>query len=177
MNRMDAIHTLVSDLQNEYSHLLFYTRQASIVGGMHAAEYREFFEKAAASELQHVLAFQDRILGLAPDIRLGGHPLAVELPRYDALRGLTPFFHPHEALDHAIQLETDVARNYTHTIRALDTPSYAAFPEATYLKIFYEEQLKDSYEDCERMRRLRANFVEQPYNRSWRDWTLKSADE
>lgn len=174
MNRRDdAIATLERDLQNEHSHLLFYTWQASLASGLHAAEYREFFEKAAAGELKHVMAFQDRLLGLMKSDRYW----SCLPPTYERLRGLRTIVHPGEALDFAIKLETEVARNYTHTIQALDTTSYADFPEATYLKIFYEEQLKDSYEDCERMRRLRNLAIEAPYNTSWHGWTLKAEDE
>jgi len=170
--RADAIATLERDLQTEHSHLLFYTQQASLASGLYAAAYRAFFEKAAASELKHVMAFQDRLLGLVHEEKYG-----LDQPIYARLRGMRTIVDPGEALDFAIKLETDVARNYTHTIQELDTTSYADFPEATYLKSFYEEQLRDSYEDCERMRRLRHHSIEAPYVINWRGWTLKTEDE
>jgi bacterioferritin (cytochrome b1) len=169
MNRTDAITTLERDLQNEHRHMQLYLYHASAMFGLHAPEYREFFEKAAASEMQHILAFQDRIIGLGGEVKpVRAGPDFLPAVTHD----------PEAALDYAIALETEVARNYTHTIRALDTTSYDAFPEATYLKIFYEDQLKDSYEDCERMRTFRRNVGTVATRRpDLSYWTLKSADE
>jgi bacterioferritin (cytochrome b1) len=136
----DAIEKLNADLVNERAHLAFYLCNASSIGGLPALEYRELFEQAAAGEMKHVLAFQDRIYGL------GGTPgTAVgEYQQFDSIV---------EALAYAIQLESEVVANYTRRLEELDALEEAPAVRA-YLKVFYEDQLRDSYEDCERLRRL-----------------------
>lgn len=166
MNRNAMIAELTRDLQNEHRHMQLYLYHASSVFGLHAPEYREFFEKAAGSEMQHIIAFQDRIVGL------GGKPPVI-VAGADFLPVVSN--DPEEALDYAIALETEVARNYTITIHNLDVTDYANFPEAMYMKIFYEDQLKDSYEDCERMRTFRRSTgLVVPRRPDLENWTLKS---
>jgi bacterioferritin (cytochrome b1) len=165
MNRAEMIARLQRDLQNEHRHMQLYLYHVSSVFGLHAPEYREFFEKAAASEMQHIIAFQDRIIGLcgkAPVLTAGADFLPVV--SHD----------PEVALDYAIALETEVARNYTLTLRELEATTYEEFPEAAYMKIFYEDQLKDSYEDCERMRTFRRSLGSIATRRpDLENWTLK----
>lgn len=140
MTLKDAIDKMNTDLVNERTHLAFYLSNASSISGPHALEYRELFEQAAAGEMKHVLAFQDRIYGL------GG-------TAGTAVGAYRQFAHVVDALAYAIQLEREVVENYTRRLEELDALEEAPAVRA-YLKVFYEEQLKDSYEDGERLRRL-----------------------
>ena len=51
----DLIDNLNQDLQREYQHLHFYIIAATNVVGLHREEISEFFQKQAASELNHVM--------------------------------------------------------------------------------------------------------------------------
>ena len=140
---------LNSDLRNEWTHLAFYLYHASAITGLHAAEYREFFTDAAKGEMEHVQMFLDRLYGLN-----------YALPAQSGYE-FSLFTHPADALTHAIELEMHVAKNYVLRLQQLESLA-AAFPvTARYLTVFYEDQLKDSYEDCERMRRLMADDLRQ----------------
>jgi hypothetical protein len=140
MTRDELIAHLQSDLRNERKHLNFYLYHASAAGGLHALEYREWLEAAAKGELAHVLAFQDRIWGLGGPCLRG--PAANEFPTLLRIEAV---------LEYARVMEEEVVANYTERLKQLET---ADFPEARYMTIFYEDQLKDSYEDCERIRRV-----------------------
>lgn len=143
MNREEMLAAWVSllndDLKNERKHLNFYLYHASAIAGPHGLEYREFLEKAAQGEMAHVLAFQDRILGL-------GGELTTAANEFEQLETVD------DILRYALHMEADVVSNYADRLRWLE--QFAGHPEARYLTIFYEDQLKDSYEDHERMQRL-----------------------
>lgn len=137
------------DLQNEWTHLQFYLYHASSITGLHAEEYKEFFTEAAKGELQHVQQFLDRLYGLNFNIpNQSGHPFPV-------------FTRVEDALTHAIQLETVVVENYAHRLQQLDALSLSHPVVSSYLKIFYEDQIQDSYEDCEKLRRIMADDLTQ----------------
>lgn len=138
-----------NDLQNEWTHLKFYLYHSAAITGMHAQEYREFFTDAAKGEMAHVQAFMDRLYGLNYP-----HPT-------QSSAAFSTFTNPEDALCHAIELEMHVAENYTKRLRQLAALEDAFPVTARYLTVFYEDQLKDSYEDCERMRRLMANDLRQ----------------
>lgn len=132
------------DLQNEWTHLQFYLYHASAVTGLHAHEYKEFLTEAAAGELQHVQQFLDRLFGLnVKPITTSG----IQFPIFTDVEGI---------LKHAIFLEKEVADNYAYRLTQLEELAGAYPTQAAYLTIFYEDQLKDSYEDCEKMRRILA---------------------
>lgn len=134
-----------ADLQNEWTHLQFYLYHASAITGLHVAEYREFFTDAAKGELQHVQQFLDRLFGLhfsVPNSSGNQFPLCTDVE---------------SALAHAVRLEEEVVKNYATRITQLDELAAAHPVEAAYLTIFYEDQLQDSYEDCERIRRILAD--------------------
>lgn len=140
MNRDELISLLNADLRNERMHLNFYLFHASAIVGLHAAEYREFLLEAAKGELEHVLAFQDRIFGLDGDC----WPGANEFKRLER---------PEDILRYAAAIELEVVANYANRIAQLEK---CTIPEAPYLKVFYEDQMQDSYEDGERIRRILA---------------------
>lgn len=136
-----------ADLQNEWTHLQFYLYHASSITGLHAAEYREFFTDAAKGEMQHVQMFLDRLFGLHFDLpNSSGKQFPIYTKVEDALVG-------------AIRLENEVVQNYAKRLTQLDDLAGAWPAEAAYLTVFYEDQLQDSYEDCERMRRLLADVL------------------
>ena len=140
MTRDELISLLNADLRNERMHLGFYLYHASAVVGLHAHEYREFLIEAANGELEHVLAFQDRIYGLGGDV----WPGANEFKRLE---------NAEDILRYALAIEQEVVTNYTQRLAELESCSLA---EAAYLKVFYEDQLQDSYEDGEHIRRILA---------------------
>lgn len=142
MTLPDFLNTMNADLQNEWTHLQFYLYHASAAAGLHAHEYKEFLTEAAAGELQHVQQFLDRLFGF------GVTPLATsgkQFPIFTAVEDI---------LNYAILLETEVANNYAYRLKQLEELSAAHATTAAYLTIFYEDQLKDSYEDCEKLRRI-----------------------
>lgn len=132
------------DLSREWTHLKFYLYHSAAIAGLHAAEYREFFTKAAQGEMEHVQQFLDRLYGLnylRPTQSAASFPVTTDVVA---------------ALEQAIKLESEVVKNYTTRLKQLETLGDET--AAAYLTIFYENQLEDSYEDCERMRRLLAKL-------------------
>lgn len=142
MTLSQFLEIMNGDLANEWTHLSFYLYHASAVSGLHAHEYKEFFTEAATGEMAHVRAFLDRLFGLnyaQPGQSSKPFPYAT---------------HPENILTLAIKLEEEVVTNYTQRLVQLDQLALAHPETAAYLKVFYEDQLQDSYEDCEHMRRL-----------------------
>jgi bacterioferritin (cytochrome b1) len=138
----DFLQLMNADLQNEWTHLQFYLYHASSVIGIHAAKYREFFSEAAKGEMQHVQQFLDRLFGLhfnLPNSNGKQFPLCRNTET---------------ALGEALKLEEEVIKNYATRLAQLDALMINNPIEATYLRIFYEDQLQDSYEDCERIRQI-----------------------
>lgn len=141
------------DLQNEWTHLQFYLYHASHITGLHAEEYKEFFTNAANGELEHVQQFLDRLLGLHFNLP---NQSGIQFPVYTKVE---------DALWHAIQMEEDVVRNYSKRLQQLDMLSGTWPAEAAYLTIFYEDQIQDSYEDAEKMRRIMGDTLPMQYRR------------
>lgn len=145
--KLDQLVTLINaDLDNEWTHLNFYLYHAGVVGGLHAEEYREFLLKAAAGEMEHVHQFMRRLVGLGLE-----YPSAIG-------HEFKKFTDPVDILDYAHTLESQVITNYVTRLARLAEPELVnAEPEITrYLTVFYEDQLKDSYEDREWIARLLA---------------------
>jgi hypothetical protein len=144
MTLPEFIEIMNADLRNEWTHLQFYLYHAGAVTGLHAEEYREFLFDAAKGELEHVMQFTHRLFGL-------NHTL----PNTDG-KDFPKFTNIEDILAYAIQMETEVANNYAGRLHQLDSISGPQPTVAAYLTIFYENQLEDSYEDCEKMRRIMA---------------------
>jgi bacterioferritin (cytochrome b1) len=136
------IEIMNGDLANEWTHLSFYLYHASSVAGPHAHEYKEFFTKAAESEMTHVQGFLDRLFGLNYD---QPHQGPKTFQRASSVVNILML---------AIKLEEEVVTNYTQRLKQLDELAVAHPEVAAYLKVFYEDQIQDSYEDCEHMHRL-----------------------
>lgn len=142
MSLGEFLQLMNSDLQNEWTHLQFYLYHASSIVGIHSAEYREFFSEAAKGEMRHVQQFLDRLFGLH-----------FNLPNYSG-KQFPLCRNVESALVEAVKLEEEVVKNYTQRIAQLDGLAITNPVESAYLKIFYEDQLQDSYEDCERIRQI-----------------------
>jgi rubrerythrin len=139
---------MLGDLKNERKHMLFYLTAASTVSGPHREEFRELFEKEAAAELQHVLEFQNTLLGLGVDLKdaeevVTNYPYIVS---YDLK----------ELLEFALQMEMEVVANYSK--RIADNLGLLEDPDRKYIEIFYEEQIKKSREDVDNYRMILKNF-------------------
>ena len=135
------------DLMNEWTHLGFYLYHSSAATGLHAEEYKEFLTKSAAGELQHVQQFMDRLWGFkyAQPCQAG--------------HGFATFTRVEDILAYATDLERTVADNYATRLDQIDTIDDTTHTAKAYLKVFYENQLQDSYEDCEKMRRILADLL------------------
>jgi rubrerythrin len=150
MTHEELVRALNADLRNERQHLNFYLYHASAVAGLHAHEYREFLLEAAKGEMEHVLAFQDRIFGLHPEHLAGHNSPGLSA---NAFKSELLTVAPEAILRAALEMENEVVRNYTERLAQLEKSEH---PAAAYMKIFYEDQLQDSYEDAERLRRILA---------------------
>jgi bacterioferritin (cytochrome b1) len=142
MTLSQFLEIMNADLANEWTHLSFYLYHASAVAGLHAHEYKEFFTEAAKSEMTHVQGFLDRLFGL---------------DYAQPQQGPKAFQRASSVVDIlmlAIKLEEEVVTNYTQRLTQLDELAVAHPEVAAYLKVFYEDQIQDSYEDCEHMHRL-----------------------
>jgi rubrerythrin len=139
---------MLGDLKNERKHLLFYLTAASTVSGPHREEYKELFEKEALGEMQHVLEFQNALLGIGVDLTqaeetVTNYPYIVS---YDLK----------ELLEFALKMEQDVVLNYAKRIS--DNLGLLEEPERRWMEIFYEEQIKKSREDVDNYRMILKNF-------------------
>ena len=147
MTVKDLIAALRADLTNEWQHLHFYLYHASAVQGLHAAEYREFLSEAADGERKHVAQFLDRLFGLGENVL--PPPGNLMFPANTDVELI---------LNAAIQLEREVITQFTQHLADLE--DFDGDPViAAYFKVFYEDQLQDSYEDCEKMQRLLATVT------------------
>jgi bacterioferritin (cytochrome b1) len=102
----------------------------------------EFLTSAAAGEMQHVQAFLDRLIGVdAKPAHISGKLFAQHTD-------------PKKILSAAVDLEEEVVKNYADRLEQLESLPSTSKIFASYFTIFYEDQLQDSYEDCEKIRNL-----------------------
>lgn len=138
MNLEKMIESLNSDLSNELKHLHFYLFSSSNVTGINRLEVREFLEKQAKSEMEHVKAFQDVIIGLdgVPTTQINFFPkltLASEI------------------LNYALEMETEVVNNYFDRLNQADALGGV---DGRFLVIFLEEQMQDSRMDLDNIKQI-----------------------
>lgn len=138
------LNYMLSDLQNEKKHMLFYLTAASTVSGLHREEYKELFTKEAASEMSHVLEFQDAILGLGGDFSTTSDIFTFNpyIVSYDLK----------ELLTFALEMESEVVSNYASRIS--DNLSLLEEPDRRWMEIFYEDQLEKSRKDVDNIRMI-----------------------
>jgi bacterioferritin (cytochrome b1) len=140
---------MLSDIMNERKHLLFYITAASTVSGPHREEYKELFEKEAAGEMQHVIQFQNVLLGLGVDLTASTKTIEHNpyIVSYDVK----------ELLTFALKMEEEVVANYAS--RICNDLNLLDDPDRRYLEIFYEDQIKKSREDVDNYRMILRNFT------------------
>lgn len=142
MSLPKLIEQLNSDLKNEWKHLRFYLHHASKITGLHCEEYKEFLLKSAASEMGHVTAFSDLIVGL------GGIPTQ-ESNDFPSLNT------PEEIFSYAAEMEREVFENYHVRMNEAEDLNNA---DGRWIVIFLEDQMKDSRQDLDHLRQILKNI-------------------
>lgn len=141
MNLKEMIDLLNGDLRNEWKHLKFYLANASTLQGLHAHEYKEIFLEAAASEMKHVQAFQDLIVGLGGTPTTDANPFKV-------------FNNVNDALSYALDMEDEVVRNYVQRQKDAGELAEVDMVNGGWIDVFLDGQIQDSREDADHMRQL-----------------------
>ncbi len=141
MTLNEMIATLNGDLMNEWKHLRFYLANASLVTGLHCHEYKELLLKAAASEMGHVTAFSDLIVGL------GGQPTSDSNPFLTSSD-------PAEVVKMALVMEEEVVKNYVQ--RQDDARNLAVVDPVNggWIDVFMDGQIQDSREDADHLKQI-----------------------
>jgi rubrerythrin len=152
--RKKMVDLLLSDLRNEYTHMMFYLSSSSLIRGLHRRELREWLEEEAKSEMEHVKQFS-RLL-----VSLGVSPLP--LPH-----GIPLLTDAGAIIRQAIKLEQEVCVNYARRLDqvsefkekiqgvtrkiegSVDVDEYAVWAR---VELFYEDQLTHSHEDLDELR-------------------------
>ena len=146
-NYNNFVNLMLDDLMNERKHMLFYLTAASTVSGLHREEYKELFQKEAASEMQHVLEFQDALLGLGVDL--------CQCTQVESNHSYVVSYDLDELLRFALRMEEDVVSNYTD--RILNHVPLLDEPDRRYMEIFYENQIEKSRGDVDNYRMILRN--------------------
>ena len=138
------VNYMLSDLKNEKKHMLFYLTAASTVSGLHREEYKELFTKEAASEMSHIIEFQDAILGLGGDLTTSADVFTFNpyIVSYDIK----------ELLNFSLEMESEVVANYAYRIQ--ENLSLLDEPDKRWMEIFYEDQLEKSRKDVDNIRMI-----------------------
>lgn len=135
------IGLLNEDLRNEYQHMLFYTHTASMLVGLERLYLTDKLKEHAASEMQHVFQF-------AQKIRANGHEPAsgMEATKFSLW--------PEKAygiVGEAIKLEEQVVKNY-HERHKQASDLYAETSKHYDLVVFIEEQIEHSQGDIDELK-------------------------
>jgi bacterioferritin (cytochrome b1) len=138
------INLMLKDLQNEKKHMMFYLTASATVTGLHREEYRELFAKEAASEMQHVMEFQDAVLGMGANL--------VECTDLQTLPDFLVSYQAKELLNFALQMEEEVVANYAKRIS--EDVNMLDNPEKQWMEIFYEDQLAKSRKDVDNLKMI-----------------------
>lgn len=138
MTKEEMIELLNSDLKNEWMHMSFYLHHASRVVGLYCHEYKEFFLKEAASEMNHVNEFSDVIVGL------GGVP-TTEINSFPKITDA------YQIIEHALKMEENVVENYVNRIK--DAEKLGGV-DGKWLEIFLEKQIEHSRVDVDHFRQI-----------------------
>jgi len=141
MTLEEMIRLLNIDLKNEWKHLHFYLSCASRLTGLHCHEYKELFLKAAQSEMGHVTAFSDLIVGL------GGIPVHEPAP-YEV------FDKPEYALYYALVMENEVVANYVQRQKDASKLAENDPTNGGWIDVFMDAQIQDSREDADHLRQI-----------------------
>lgn len=139
----NILNLLYSDLRNERKHMLFYLTNAGSIKGIDAIEYIEMFEDEAKEEMNHVLEFQNMIIGL------GGNLNNLNAQGYEQYQ---IFVKPEDALKYALEMEEEVVDNYVDRIALAEQLENKTVSK--WLEVFYEKQLEKSRADVDKYKRL-----------------------
>lgn len=143
-NYNQFVNLMLDDLMHEKKHMLFYLTAASTVSGLHREEYRELFQEEAASEMQHVLEFQNALLGLGADL--------CACTQIESNHTYIVSYDVEELLRYALKMEEDVVLNYTN--RILNDIQLLDEPDKRFMEIFYEKQIEKSRGDIDNYRMI-----------------------
>jgi len=118
----------------------------NVFRGMHTITLRPLFEAEMRSEVEHVKMFSELIvqLGAAPVLENNGAP-GVQFAGTNV----------REILQHAYQMEVDVAENYLQRIRQAEALGGV---DGKLVQLFYEKQLEDSYTDAQKFKKILDGF-------------------
>lgn len=141
MKFSEFVALLNSDLKNEWMHMQFYLHHASAITGLQAHEYKEFLLEQAAGEMKHVSQFSDMLFGLGvePTTEINSFPKLTD---------------PRLILEAAAGMEREVVENYVLRIAQLAEIEHNPFIDLKWIEIFLEEQIKDSREDLDHLKRI-----------------------
>lgn len=147
MHFLKLIDLLNGDLINEYKHMLFYTHAANMLIGMERLYLADKLKEHAASEMQHVFQFAQKIHsnGLTPNY-------GFEIP------GIEDFpIGAKDILNMAIKLEEEVVHNY-HVRHQQASELHAETGKHYDLVIFLEEQIEHSQGDIDELKLIVPSF-------------------
>jgi bacterioferritin (cytochrome b1) len=129
---------LQKDLENEVTHMCFYTQSAATIQGLQRISIRDFLRKQAASEFNHVMEFSDLIIGL------NGNPTVSPNP-FPTLTNAV------EILQYALKMEEDVVKNYMERIKEAES---LGGEDGRWVVIFLEKQIEDSRNDLDNIKQM-----------------------
>jgi len=146
---------LQEDLKNERMHLQMYLYGASEPVPYTYDSVKKVVEEGIQSEIKHVQQFQEMIY------KLGGTPgqeIAAPYPDTQIRGGSTSLC---DLRTHVLfNMEMAVSLKYAQRIRALET--LVPTPASIQLKLFYEAQLADSYEDARKLWTMAHGYAHVP---------------
>lgn len=146
MTKEELVDLLNHDLKNELQHMHFYLHAASRVQSLFREEIREILLEEAKSELDHCDQFSQMI------VYLGGTPTTCgnDLPDTD-------YTEPHAVLCQAVELEKEVADNYSERLR--QTESHAN-SNVSRIHVFYEDQIQDSWDAMREYEQMLGKIIQ-----------------
>lgn len=146
MTTEKLVELLNNDLKNELQHLHFYLHAASRVQSLFREEMRELMLEEAKGELEHCDEFSKMI------VYLGGTPVVNgnEIPDID-------YTNPQGILSAAIDLERQVAENYSERLRQTESHDNS---NVSRVHVFYEDQIQDSWDAMREYEQMLGKLVQ-----------------
>ncbi len=138
----ELIESLNEDLKNEYQHMLFYTHAANMLVGLERLYLADQLKAHAASEMQHVFQFAQKIRAN------GGIPVSGMKTAWFTEEDCTS---AKQVIGQAIALETEVVKNY-HKRHRQASELNANTDKHYDLVIFLEEQIEHSQNDIDELK-------------------------
>lgn len=145
MTLNEMIELLNNDLKNEWKHMNFYLYHAGVVTGLHCHEYKEFLLESAASEMKHVSAFSDLIVGLGGRPEYVGNPFEMNAQYCN---------HPQNVLEMALRMEEEVVENYVKRMQDASALMENDPVNGQWIEIFLENQIQDSRQDADHIKQM-----------------------